>query len=397
VRVLALVVRYPHDVAYYDDWIEAFATHPQLITRVHDIGAASGKARLPALLKDADLVVALHATTSDWLSDLEAVTPMLLDRRCPLVVFVGNEFNQPFPWLADKIALAKRLRAEIVASQLLQETADWLYAETGALVLSLPHGVNPRRFFAGPAFEARRYDLVSRSFRYPVYVGDRERNDLLSAAAALAQTSARRIDVRIDVRAPPDAWADLLRAARATISTEAGTWQLERDDATARRVAEILKRTGPRGFELSAPVRRALRQLPPGVKGWLRGLSALLPRPYAPLAGAHPAAAAEIAALFAAAPRAPVYGKCVSSRHFDALGAQTLQLLTPGRYNDILVADEHYLAIAPDGADLAAKLEAACDPAVWTRIVSAGADLAQRSTYGHRIDRLLSVLERSDA
>ena len=42
------------------------------------------------------------------------------------------------------------------------------------------------------------------------------------------------------------------------------------------------------------------------------------------------------------------HGKCISSRHFDAIGTGTCQILLEGRYNDILKPGEHYIALSHD-------------------------------------------------
>lgn len=396
-RLLVLTVCYTNDVAYYSDWADAFVNHPGVSTVVQDIGTNVGKRRVRHLMRETDAIVALHATTADWLVDLVELTSVLLDRRVPLVIFIGNEFNQPFPWIADKIAAVKNVHAEIVVSQLLQETAEWLYSDTGARILSLPHALNPRRFFPGPSRVERRLDLASRSFPYPIYVGDHERNGLFAAATRLTMTSRFATDVRVDSRLDPDAWARLLRATRATLSTEAGIWYLERDDHTARRVEQILRRTGRAGFGLPPALRRTLRGLPSGVKDVLRRAGRKLPLTYAPLATPDPTTLAEIDVLFSQSPRSPVYGKCISARHLDALGTMTVQLLTPGRYNDILKPGEHYLEVAADGSDLDEVLEIALEPKTWTRITEAGLALGKDSTYFSRVKQLLGELSRLSA
>lgn len=208
----------------------------------------------------------------------------------------------------------------------------------------------------------------------------------------LQTSSALAIDIRLDQRLSPDAWADLLRDSRATLSTEAGTWYLEDNDRTARRVEQLLRSAGRVGFVLPAWLRRRLRQLPAGLKDLLRRTGGKVPVTYAPWAVPDPGVASELAELFARAPKAPLYGKCISSRHFDALGTKTLQLLTPGRYNDILRSGEHYLEIAPDGSNLRERVEMAQDPAVWMRVTESAFELGQKFTYSTRIDQLVSAL-----
>src|SRR3546814_18773585 len=46
------------------------------------------------------------------------------------------------------------------------------------------------------------------------------------------------------------------------------------------------------------------------------------------------------------------HGKCISSRHFDAIGTATCQILLEGRYNDILTPDVHYIRFASDFSNI---------------------------------------------
>ena len=46
--------------------------------------------------------------------------------------------------------------------------------------------------------------------------------------------------------------------------------------------------------------------------------------------------------------RPPNYCKAISSRHFDAIAAKTCQIMQRGRFNYILDADKHYIAIEAD-------------------------------------------------
>jgi spore maturation protein CgeB len=96
---------------------------------------------------------------------------------------------------------------------------------------------------------------------------------------------------------------------------------------------------------------------------------------------------AEIEArFFAGRPRCPVYSKCISSRHFDAAGTGTCQILLRGRYNDILTADEHYIALDPDLANRGEVITRFRDPNERRRIAEAAYALVkERHTYRDRV------------
>jgi hypothetical protein len=90
--------------------------------------------------------------------------------------------------------------------------------------------------------------------------------------------------------------------------------------------------------------------------------------------------------FFAGRQRPAIHGKCISSRHFDAAGTKTCQIMFRGRFNDILVADEHYIALEPDLANVDEVLDRFRDPDERSRIAgSSYALVAGSHTYEHRM------------
>jgi hypothetical protein len=64
-----------------------------------------------------------------------------------------------------------------------------------------------------------------------------------------------------------------------------------------------------------------------------------------------------------------------------------------GRYNDLLVADEHYLALEHDFSNADAVIARFRDPAVRTRMVEASLDLVHGAhTYAHRTEQVYQLL-----
>src|SRR5439155_5147690 len=95
------------------------------------------------------------------------------------------------------------------------------------------------------------------------------------------------------------------------------------------------------------------------------------------------------ARFFANRARCRNYSKCISSRHFDAAGTGTCQILLRGRYNDILEADQHYIALDPDLRNLGEVIERFRDPAERRQVADAAYTLiCERHTYGHRLAAL---------
>ena len=120
-------------------------------------------------------------------------------------------------------------------------------------------------------------DLGARSFRYPVYLGDDQRNRVYDLFADLGPAAGLRVDISNDRRLGRAEWADFLNECRGTIGSEAGTWYLERDDRTALAIRDFLRArsAGPdhRGRRL-APCRRAAAAL--WDQGRIEGVAAAL-------------------------------------------------------------------------------------------------------------------------
>ena len=92
-------------------------------------------------------------------------------------------------------------------------------------------------------------------------------------------------------------------------------------------------------------------------------------------------------------PRAPAYGKAISSRHFDAIGAGTCQIAYRGRFNDIMVADEHYLALERDLSNADDVIAHFKDRGERGRIAGAAYEMVMAGhTYRHRAEAMLACL-----
>jgi spore maturation protein CgeB len=98
--------------------------------------------------------------------------------------------------------------------------------------------------------------------------------------------------------------------------------------------------------------------------------------------------------FFASAQRCPVYSKALSSRHFDAIGTQTCQILTVGRYNDLLKPNEHYIPINLDLSNIDEASARFKDPQERQRIALAAYEHAMcTNTYSHRLATLHRTLQ----
>lgn len=393
-KTLLLALEYPSRASYYDDWRDAFVRAPMFDVTVRNIFDRGARADVRRTIGDYELIVVLHACTADSLLYAGPLATALQARKGRLVSFVGNELNLPFAPLGEKIAWLRQVRPDIIATQLLEEAGAWLYAEVGARVVSLPHALNPEAFSARTPQQARPVDIGARSFRYLAYLGDDERNRIYDYFAA--NPSGLALDFSTEQRFDRAGWAAFLDRCKATIATEAGSWFLERDDATVLAIRDHIAQTAnSNGIVIRAdsPLRALAHRLPYQLKRL--GRLALRRGPIR-----HEALTAEDidfaeihARFFAGRPRAPVYAKAISSRHFDAVGTHTLQIMFPGRYNDILEADRHYLALNPDFSNIEAVMERFRDPGERGRITAAAhAQVMGAHTYPHRVARLAAAL-----
>ena len=319
----------------------------------------------------------------------------LQSRRGPLCSFVGNEVNLPGSPIAEKIAFLGEVGAEHIFTQLPLEAGRWLYSECqSAAVSEVPHALAESVFRVRTPPEQRPVDIGVRSARYTPYLGDDDRNRLLDRFALHRFEPPLCVDIDTRERLAHDEWAMFLDRARGTLATEAGSFYLERDDATVNAIRRHVL-SAQDGIVIPADSR--LRTLGHRLPWWLRaGLRRMLG--HGPLR--HEAVVNEqldhnaiYQRFFRNRPRAPVYSKAISSRHFDAIGTKTCQIMFPGRFNGILEADRHYLALAPDFSNLDDVLERFRDPRLRQAIVEeAYAHVTASHTHHHRVRAVYDVL-----
>ncbi len=392
-RTVLLTLQYSTRSSYYLDWAEAFAASPLFAVTCFNVFNREQRRAALRAIADAELIVALHSCSADTLDYIKPLHRALQQRRGRFLMFVGNEYNLPWARLADKRAFLRDTAADFVATQLPHEAGEWLYADTGARVLPLPHALNDAVFRRSRPDAARTVDIGGRSARYPVFVGDDERNRVHDCFATIGPKIGLTVDIDTEDRLDRSGWAAFLDNCRGTIGTEAGTWFLERDDRTALAIrAYIDGKTGP-VIRADGAVHALGRRLPYRVKTSLRALAKVLPIRHEAIDRGTVDFAEIEERFFTSRPRCPAYSKCISSRHFDAAGAGTCQILIRGRYNDILTPDEHYIPVDPNLRNADEAVARFRDPAERRRIAEAAYTLAhERHTYRHRIATLHDAL-----
>ncbi len=397
IRTLVLVLAYPHTASYYDDWRDAFLNNPLFDTTVENILGLK-PAHLQLKLKNFDAVIILHSCNGDTLEFVQPLASALAARnRGKLMVFNGNEFNSPYVSMEKRIAFLRDAKADIVATQLLLEAGAYLYASTNCRVVAVPHALNPQAFKPGGNPESRPLNLGVKGYRYPAYLGDDDRNRMITRLTDCALAMSLKLDISEDRRLSRDDWSAFLGSCRGTVSTEAGSWYISPDDDLMKKIHDYL-RTKDRGFILKneSVLRRAARVLPTPIKAALWTLLKKGPVKFEVLED-YKTSFEELAnVFFAGRPRPAVYGKAISSRHFDAIGKKTCQILLEGRYNDILTAGQHYIPIKSDLSNVREALAQFEDPRLCNKIVDNAYDhIIASHTYAHRAEAIYNLLTES--
>lgn len=394
-RTVLLNLQYPSRASYYEDWLDAFAGSGLFECDVVNILSVSPTS-LARRLDEFDTIIMLHSTNSDTLDYFEAIADVLADRkRAQLIIFAGNEYNSPYVSMTRKVGLFSRARADIVATQLLQEAGEFLYGGHGYRVISVPHALNPAAFKPGQPHAQRRLDIGVKGFMYPAYLGDEDRNRIVKQFQQAAEQFDLSTDIGVDSRLSRDHWAAFLGDCRGTISTETGTWFLERDDTTVKRIHEYLG-SKRKGFVISneGHLRRLARLLPSQVKQALWGVLKKGPVRFEPLDDFNTPFAEIYDRFFRDRERPAVYGKAISSRHFDAIGTKTCQIMLKGRFNDLLVAGEHYIAVEPDFSNLDDAISRFKDAGYREQLVAKAYDHVLAShTHAHRVASVAHALD----
>jgi hypothetical protein len=394
IRLLVVYAQYTNRLSYYDDWLDAFKASAEFETKAVNIVTADSAA-LRAAINNVDAIVLLHSTNGDTTDYIDPFASILADRRVPLLTFVGNEVNLPGSPISAKRRLFTRIRPDWVATQLLEEAGRFLFADVAEKsVVAIPHALNPEVFQPTHELEQRPTDVGSRVSRYLPHLGDDDRNRLADVFVRLGAQGRLKVDIS-DSRLDRAGWSSFLNGCGGTISTESGSWFLERDDETVNAVRAYVRGRSGRGVVIAndSSLRKLGHKLPWWLRAMLRRVLRAGPVRHEALVNEQIPFEEIYARFFAGQERAPIYGKCISSRHFDAIGTKTCQIMFRGRFNDILQADRHYLALADDLSNLDDVLRRFADLSVRRQIVEdAFALVSSAHTYAHRMRLVAKTL-----
>jgi spore maturation protein CgeB len=401
-NTLVLYARYTDKLSYYDDWQHAFETHPDLRARSVNICEGKNLRSVKRSIGEYDLIVLLHSVNADTLVFIEPYRSILKDRKGKLLSFVGNEVNLPRISMKVKIDFIKDVSAEFIGTQLPLEAGRWLYAECkDSSVVALPHALNPGAFRPFIPCSDRTIDIGARSHQYWSCLGDNERNDLYGFFARHPFNPPLKLDIDTKSRFDRSGWSVFLNQCKGTISNEAGSYYLERDDATVRKIQAFVesqqKKKGSKIVKPDSLPERLWRFVPKHLKEVVK---APLSRFLKSLNVSYYSDIYEqldfnetFEKFFKDTPLCPIHSKAISSRHFDAVGTKTCQIMLEGRYNDILKADAHFIALKHDFSNIAEVMARFHDSTYRQVMVDRAYEyIMDQHTYRHRIDTVRDLM-----
>jgi hypothetical protein len=274
----------------------------------------------------------------------------------------------------------------------------YLYTGTGAKIVAVPHALNPTAFKPVTRPDARPVDIGIRSFRYlSTFLGDEDRNNLIDLFYKNPFDPPLIKDISTDQRLDREGWADFLNNCKGTVANEAGGYWIDNDDNTMAAIKAWLKSQNGGGVVTivsDSPLRRLAHKLPWGVRQWLiNRLSKGLIR-HESLIGKGVDFNEVFDRFFKSKPFPPdITGKCVSSRHFEAAGTKTCQIMIEGRFNNIFRAEEHYIPLKRDLSDAAEAVDKFRDKTYRNAMVERTYEFVRAEhTYAQRIHQIEEIV-----
>jgi len=336
------------EYSYYHDWQVGFVNHPNLQTDVLDIQSTKTLRRGLILRGRYDLIAFMHNTfpTLRGSPRLKILKVLLARVRGPRIFFLNNEFRA----LGLKTQMAESLGARTLITQLNNDDAELLYQSLWShRILSLPYGYNPDVFKPTLPAKERVIDIGFRGDYYPIYVGHDDRALLLDDFSAKVKDHPDlQTDIQVGQRLDRLEWAQYLNQCRSLIGHEAGSNCLESDENTRHFLNAQNRRLSHENFRQLIVTMRETGVFDP-----------------------------------------PPSGRIAAPRNFEAMGTKTVQILLPGRYNDMLEAGTHYIELQRDFSNLETVLEMLFDNSTYTKIVErAYSDALAHHTYEQRINTL---------
>lgn len=333
-------------LSYINDWKEAFEENQDLsITSLNILNQKETHRYLKKHVDQFDLIVLLHSVIGD---NVELITPFvsyLKNRKGKLLSFVGNEYIL----MKEKKKFLKEVEVDYIASQLPKKAYTFVYKELKATLIEAPHALQDK--FYTPGIDKRRFDISFVGAQYPMFIGDRERNDFIRYVSNQTPLMNNNINIGKNANVPRHLWKEILQKSNATVGAEAGTYFLDRDGSLLEN-AKIYCGNYP-----NAELEEILEE------------------------------------IFNKTTKDYISGKALSSRHFEPIGTHTCQILLEGDYHGILKKEEHYISVKKDYSNFDQALDTYLDPIKRKEIVEKAYDhVIKNHTYSKRIQHILNKI-----
>jgi hypothetical protein len=376
-------------MSYLDNWRDAWCSASDKY-KVINIANNQGLLEYQKESSNFDLIVVLHSVSSDsnlWLQKLNQVQ---VTNRPPMVMFVGNEFSSPFLSIEKRLDLISQISPNFIASQLPIDSAEWLYERVGSKVIAAPPGMP--LLITKNKFISRDIDLGFRGFRYPWYLMDNERNNVVDKVIDIFKNQNLVVDASHEKRLNSSEWFNFLSRSRFTVSSEAGTKYIFRDDQIWSPIKEYFATEKKfSALENDVSGMNLLRRLPSPLKSLLKKFLSNLGLNQGSLYKPDSKELEKLISLMDLDKYESRNGKCISSRHLDAIATGTWQILAPGEYSGILKPDIHFSAYENSKAvDILSDIK---NKDLWESFARvAWEDLYLHNTYTARVNTILKSI-----
>ena len=389
VEIAIIEARYPYKMSYLDEWLKAWklaSRNAQTFNVLND----SELKKLQKSLSRFDLIVILHSVTADsnkWLNDL---INRISSRKCPVILFVGNEYSNPWLSMEKRLENIKQINPEVIATQLTQKSGEFLYEGSGAKVVETPHALPLKQSLNDHKID-RNLDLGFRGFDYPWYLLDSDRNAIVEEVRDYYLSCRLSVDISKSERLNKENWYKFLKSCKTTVASEGGSNYVFRTDEIWVEALRFLDSVSANKY-LSNDFfgAKLLRSLPGSVKSNLRVIGKFLGKEQGATSTLSQEVLHQVLRRIDVNDYRHVSGKALTSRHMDAIYCGTWQILTPGNYNGVLTAGNHYSAWdATNPRSVLLEVEEAIKSNKSANIYE---ELIQTNSYQSRINRLLDRL-----
>lgn len=346
-KVAIIHASYYEKASYNDDWLDALLNF--------DLSFSSynlEKLNIVEYLKvigNYDYIIFLHSTNSNGFRLNRLLqNGGLRFRKGKIIFFVGNEYKL----MKEKIDFITKNKIEYVVSQLDLNAASWLYENTNAKIISLPHALNQNTCQKTIKHKDRKIDFGLRAGAYPRYLGHNDREIIFSAIDHLPKNLIVDASDSESARFKRDDWSLFLNNCKFTVACEGGSNFLERDDTTRLKINALVNQnpsiTNKEIYDLF----------------------------YLNYVGKS------------------IHARTITARIFDAIGTSTCQVLIEGQYNQIIKPGKHYIELKRDFSNFAEVLEKINDTKLVGEICeSAYAVVSENHLYEHRVEQLFVELD----